>query len=71
MAAMPDCASASPAVVIVSSPVTKVSAFFGIGVGAQRNCPIGRSVSRCGAVRISPPSIFWNRPVCRTVGRMR
>ena len=70
--AMPVCASASPAVVIVNRPVTKVSAFLGIGVGDQRNCPIGRSVlSWAGAVRMKPASTFWKRPVCRTVGRMR
>ena len=69
---MPFCASASPAVVMVCMPVTKVSAFLGTGIGLQRNCPIGRSVSsRSGAVRIAPLSIFWKRPVCRTVGRIR
>ncbi len=50
---MPFCASASPATVTVRSPVTKVSASSGIGVGLQRNWPSGRSVSsRSGAVRI-------------------
>ncbi len=69
---MPVCASASPAVVMVCMPVTKVSLRLGSGVGLQRNWPIGRSVSsRSGAVRIAPRSIFWKRPVCRTVGRMR
>jgi len=69
---MPDCASASPATVMVASPLTKVLGLLGIGVGAQRSCPIGRSVSsRAGAVRIRPMSIFSKRPVCRTVGLMR
>jgi hypothetical protein len=52
--------SESPAVVMVRRPVTKVSASPGIGIGDQRNCPIGRSLSSraCGAVRIRPLSIL-------------
>ena len=30
-----------------------------------------RQIGLAGAVRIRPVSTFWNRPVCRTVGRMR
>ena len=68
---MPAMVSQSPAVVMVRSPVTKVSFSSGIGVGPQRSCAIGSSPSRCGAVRISPPSWRSKRPVWRTVGRMR
>ena len=56
----------------VMRALTKVSWRLGIGVGLQRNWPIGRSVWSCaGAVLTSPASTFWNRPVCRTVGRIR
>ncbi len=49
----------------------KVSFSLGTGVGAQRNGPIGKSLSRCGAVRIRPASMRSKRPVWRTAGRMR
>ena len=62
-AAMPACVSQSPALVIVRSPVMKVSFSLGTGVGPQRNWPIGKSLSRCGAVRARPPLMRSNRPV--------
>ena len=68
---MPAMVSQSPAVVMVRRPVTKVSFSAGIGVGPQRSGAIGNSLSRCGAERISPPSMRAKRPVWRTVGRMR
>ncbi len=59
-AAMPARVSASPAVVMVRSPVTRVRGSLGIGIGDQRNCPIGMSLSSraAGAVRMSPLSIL-------------
>jgi hypothetical protein len=59
-AAMPARVSASPAVVMVRRPLTKVSVSCGIGIGLQRSCPIGRSLSSraAGAVRMNPLSIL-------------
>ena len=70
--AMPAWDSASPAVVMVRSPVTNVTLSGGIGTGPQRIGPIGTlPSSRTGAVRRWPWSTRWKRPKCRTVGRMR
>ncbi len=44
---------------------------FGIGAGSQRNCAIGRSASKHGAVRHNPASTLAKRPECRTDGRIR
>ena len=70
---MPVRVSASPAVVMVRSPLTKVSLASGIGTGLQRSCPIGSSLSSraAGAVRSNPLSTLRYRPECLTVGRMR
>jgi hypothetical protein len=59
-AAMPARVSASPAVVMVRRPLTKVSFSSGIGIGPQRSWPIGRSLSSraAGAVRMNPLSIL-------------
>ncbi len=59
---MPAIVSQSPAVVMVRRPVMKVSFSLGTGVGPQRSCPIGISLSRSGAVRIRPQSILSKRP---------
>ena len=59
-AAMPVRVSASPAVVMVRSPLTNVRFSSGIGIGPQRNWPIGKSLSSraAGAVRINLLSIL-------------
>jgi hypothetical protein len=68
---MPDCAPASPAVVIVCTPSRKDSGFCGSGIGSQRRGAGAMSISAQGAVRQWPESIFSNCPQWATVGRMR
>jgi len=70
--AMPTWMFTSPAVVIVRMPVSQVSRSPVCGTGSQRYWPSEiTSGSTYGAVFQQGRSIFANRCVCLTDGRMR
>ena len=68
---MPDCAPASPAVVMVRMPSTNEISPSGIAIGSQRSGPSGTYPCGAGAVCHRPASTVSKRPQCETVGLMR
>jgi hypothetical protein len=69
---MPAWVLASPQVVMLRMPETKVAGSLGIGGGPQRSWAMGRSWSSGeGAVFQPGISVLAKRPVWRTDGRMR